>query len=214
METKPKKELTHDQIEELKARLLKAREAKLNKKRVDYVKIKESIKEEGLKKRTLNKIKTLVDKGAVKEDELKEILPQSNSEQPVNQIPVEKIVQEISNETRNQNPLPTKKQPTKKKEPEPIVNHKMIEDEYPSTKSKPIDIPRKEKDRFMKLVYYKEPSKKTLKKLEKLQESSSDSSDVSDTDEENEKPTTNKSKPVKNNDENEYYRNLAKLLYF
>ena len=34
METKPKKELTHDQIEELKARLLKAREAKLNKKRV------------------------------------------------------------------------------------------------------------------------------------------------------------------------------------
>ena len=44
METKPKKELTHDQIEELKAR-----EAKLNKKRVDYVKNKETIKEEGQK---------------------------------------------------------------------------------------------------------------------------------------------------------------------
>lgn len=212
METKPKKELTHDQIEELKARLLKAREAKLNKKRVDYVKNKETIKEEGLKKRTLNKIKTLVDKGAVKEDELKEILPQSNSEQTIKQIPVGKIVEEISNETLNQNPLPTKKQPSKKKEPEPIINHKMIEDEYPTAKSNPINIPRKEKDRFMKLVYYKEPSKKTLKKLEKLQESSSDS-DSSDTDEEMEKPT-NKSKPAKSNDENEYYKNLAKLLYF
>ena len=64
----------------------------------------------------------------------------------------------------------------------------------------------------MKLVYYKEPSKKTLKKLEKLQESSSDS-DSSDTEEEIEKPT-NKSEPAKSNDENEYYRNLAKLLYF
>ena len=210
METKPKKELTHDQIEQLKQRLLKAREAKLNRKRIDYVQKKEEIKEEAFKKRTLKKMKTLVDKGAVKEDELKEILPQSNSEQTVRQIPVGKIVEEISNETLNQNPIPTKKQPSKKKEPEPIISHKMIEDEEP--RSKPIDIPKKNKERFMKLVYYKEPSKKTLKKLEKIQESSSDS-DSSDTEEEIERPT-NKPNPAKTNDENEYYRNLAKLLYF
>jgi hypothetical protein len=211
METKPKKELTHDQIEELKARLLKAREAKLNKKRVDYVQNKDAIKEEGLKKRTMKKIQSLVEKGTVKEDELKQIIPKKEA---VQQIPVEKIVEEITNETMNQKPLPTKKELSKKKEPEPIIHHKMIEDEEPIKikRSQPIDVPRKEKDRFMKLVYYKEPSKKTLKKLEKLQESSSDS-DSSDTEEEIEKPTT-KSKPVKNNDENEYYRNLAKLLYF
>ena len=56
METKPKKELSPEQIEELKQRLLKAREAKLNRKRIDYVQKKEEIKEEGLKKRTLKKI--------------------------------------------------------------------------------------------------------------------------------------------------------------
>ena len=57
----------------------------------------------------------------------------------------------------------------------------------------------------MKLVYYKEPSKKTLKKLEKLQESSS-SSDESSEDE----------APVKQqqvNDEDAYYRALARKLY-
>lgn len=212
METKPKKELTHEQIEVLKQRLLKAREAKLSKKRVDYVQNKEAIKEEGLKKRTMKKIQSLVEKGTVKEDELTQIIVKKVA---VQQIPVEKIVEEITNETLNQKPLPTKKELSKKKEPEPIINHKMIEDEEPIKikKSQPIDIPRKEKDRFMKLVYYKEPSKKTLKKLEKIQESSSDSDDSSDTDEEIEKPTI-KSKPAKTNVEDEYYRNLAKLLYF
>ena len=195
METKPRKELTSEQIEVLKARLMKARETKLNRKRIDYVKNKEDIKEEGLKKRTLKKIQSLVEKGTVKEDELINIIPKKEA---VQQIPVEKIVQEISNETINQKPLPTKKQ---------ILNHKMIEDNEPT--SQPIDIPRKNKDRFMKLVYYKEPSKKTMKKLEKIQESSS-SDDSSDTDEEIEKPTIKS----KTNDENEYYRNLAKLLYF
>ena len=59
METKPKKELSPEQIEQLKQRLLNAREAKLNRKRIDYVQKKEEIKEEGLKKRTLKKIDLL-----------------------------------------------------------------------------------------------------------------------------------------------------------
>ena len=71
METKPRKELTSEQIEVLKARLMKARETKLNRKRIDYVKNKEDIKEEGLKKRTMKKIQSLVEKGTVKEDELR-----------------------------------------------------------------------------------------------------------------------------------------------
>ena len=133
METKPKKELTHDQIEELKARLLKAREAKLNKKRVDYVQNKDAIKEEGLKKRTMKKIQSLVEKGTVKEDELKQIIPKKEA---VQQIPVEKIVEEITNETMNQKPLPTKKELSKKKEPEPIIHHKMIEEDCKLLSSK------------------------------------------------------------------------------
>ena len=65
---------------------------------------------------------------------------------------------------------------------------------------------KKEKERFMKLVYYKEPSKKTLKKLEKLQESSSSSDESSSEDE----------APVRQpqvNNEDEYYRALARKLY-
>ena len=70
----------------------------------------------------------------------------------------------------------------------------------------PIDIPKKkEKDRFMKLIYYKEPSKKTLKKLEKLQESSSSSDESS----EDEAPIVKQQA----NDEDAYYRALAKRLY-
>jgi hypothetical protein len=208
METKPKKELTHDQIEELKARLLKAREAKLNKKRVEYVKNKDTIKEEGLKKRTLNKIKTLVDKGAVKEDELKDILPKKEA---VKQIPVDKIAEEITKEIPFEQPLPTKPiQKTKtQKQPDCIP----FEEPLPEPKvarSKPIDIPKKEKDRFMKLVYYKEPSKKTLKRLEKLQESSSSSESESE-EEAIIKDTEQTRKPQ--NDENAFYKSLAMKYY-
>ena len=59
METKPiykKKELTPEQIEVLKTRLLKARDTKLNHKRILYVENREELKEEALKKRTLIKI--------------------------------------------------------------------------------------------------------------------------------------------------------------
>lgn len=211
METKPKKELSPEQIEELKRRLLKAREAKLNRKRIDYVQKKEEIKEEGLKKRTLQKIKTLVDKGAVKEEDLLEYLPKKEAVSPFqkgadpqtpNEIPFEK-------------PLPTKQIAKTKpqKQPESIPFEEPLP-EPTISRSKPIDIPKtkKDKDRFMKLVYYKEPSKKTLKRLEKMQESSSSSESESESEEES---------PVKNSeqtrkpqmDENAFYKNLAMKYY-
>ena len=101
--------------------------------------------------------------------------------------------------------------------PKPVEQPAEIPFEEPLPKSKPhgmgwkypadpIDIPKKkEKDRFMKLVYYKEPSKKTLKKLEKLQESSSSDSESS----EDEAPIVKQQA----NDEDAYYRALAKRLY-
>jgi hypothetical protein len=206
METKPKKELTHDQIEELKARLLKAREAKLNKKRVDYVQKKEEIKEEGLKKRTLKKIQSLVEKGTVKEDELKEILPKKEA---VKQIPVDKIVEEVTKEIPFELPLPSKRVSKSEhiKQPEVIP----FEEPLKASKSKPVDIPKKDKDRFMKLVYYKEPSKKTLKRLEKLQESSSSSSESESEDECPFKDIQQPRKPQ--NDENAFYKHLAMKYY-
>ncbi len=214
-QAKPKKEMTAEQLEILKARLMKAREAKLTRDNKRYVANKEQIKEEGLKKRTMNKVKALGSKGAVKEEELKEILPKKEEPQKEEpkQIPINKVVDEIAKEIPFEKPLPKKRVPKPKPEPQPEVIP--FEKELPKPKphgmgwkypADPIDIPKKkEKDRFMKLVYYKEPSKKTLKKLEKLQESSS-SSDESSEDE----------APVRHqqvNDEDAYYRALAKRLY-
>ena len=203
---------------------MKAREAKLTRDNKRYVANKEQIKEEGLKKRTMNKVKALVSKGAVKEEELKEILPKKEEEPK--QIPINKvvddssrastIVDEITKEIPFEKPLPKKRAPKPKPEPQPEVIP--FEKELPTPKSKPhgmgwkypadpIDIPKKkEKDRFMKLVYYKEPSKKTLKKLEKLQESSSSDSESSS---EDEAPVVRQ----QTNDEDAYYRALAKRLY-
>jgi len=212
METKPKKELSPEQIEELKKRLLKAREAKLNRKRIDYVQKKEEIKEEGLKKRTLQKIKTLVDKGAVKEEDLNEILPRKET---VKQIPVDKIVEEITKEIPFEKPLPTKPIPKTKpqKQPESIPFEEPLP-EPTISRSKPIDIPKtkKDKDRFMKLVYYKEPSKKTLKRLEKMQESSSSSESESESEEESPVKNTEQTRKPQM-DENAFYKNLAMKYY-
>lgn len=208
METKPKKELSPEQIEELKQRLLKAREAKLNRKRIDYVQKKEEIKEEGLKKRTLKKIKTLVDKGAVKEEELMVYLPKKEG---AKQVPADKIVEELTTEIPFEQPLPTK--PIPKTKPQKQPDCIPFEEPLPEPKiarSKPIDIiPKKDKDRFMKLVYYKEPSKKTLKRLEKLQESSSSGSES-----ESEEETANTEQTRKPQiDENAFYKNLAMKYY-
>jgi len=213
-QARPKKEMTPEQLEILKARLMKAREAKLTRDNKRYVANKEQIKEEGLKKRTMNKVKALVSKGAVKEEELKEILPKKEEEPK--QIPINKVVDDIVKEVPFEKPLPKKRVPKPKAEPQPDVIP--FEEPLPKPKTKPhgmgwkfpadpIDIPKKkEKDRFMKLVYYKEPSKKTLKKLEKLQESSSSSDESSSEDE----------APVRQqavNNEDDYYRALVKRLY-
>ena len=213
-QARPKKEMTPEQLEILKARLMKAREAKLTRDNKRYVANKEQIKEEGLKKRTMNKVKALVSKGAVKEEELKEILPKKEEEPK--QIPINKVVDDIVKEVPFEKPLPKKRVP--KPKPEPVPEVIPFEEPLPKPKTKPhgmgwkfpadpIDIPKKkEKDRFMKLVYYKEPSKKTLKKLEKLQESSCSSDESSSEDE----------APVRQqavNNEDDYYRALAKRLY-
>ena len=214
-QAKPKKEMTAEQLEILKARLMKAREAKLTRDNKRYVANKEQIKEEGLKKRTMNKVKALVSKGAVKEEELKEILPKKEEEkkEEPKQIPINKVVDEIAKEIPFEKPLPKKRVPKPKPEPQPEVIP--FEKELPKPKphgmgwkypADPIEIPKKkDKDRFMKLIYYKEPSKKTLKKLEKLQESSSSDSESS----EDEAPIVKQQA----NDEDAYYRALAKRLY-
>jgi hypothetical protein len=217
-EPKPKRQLTPEQLEALKARLLKAREAKMARDTKRYDANKEQIKEEGLKKRTMNKIKTLVSKGAVKEEELKDILPKKEEETPIN-----KVVEEAVKEVPFEKPLPTKRVPKIKPQPQPAVIP--FEEELPPPrgtgwkyKSTPIDIPPKpEKNRFLKLVYYKEPSKKALKKLQKLQESSSSSSgEDSDSEPEFQHiPPQGRKQQVNKAalDDDAYYRALAKKLY-
>ena len=199
METKPRKELSHEQIEILKARLMKARERKLDKKREFYVENKEEIKGVALKKRTLKNVKTLVDIGAVKEDELMAYLPKKvtvKEKIPTKEIPFEEL-------------LPSKRVPKTKEEPQPKIIP--FEEPLPSPflKGANPQTPKKDKDRFMKLVYYKEPSKKTLKRLEKLQESSSSESESEE--EEVRKELEQTRKPQ--NDENEYYKKLAMKYY-
>ena len=198
---KPKRELTPEQLEVLKARLMKARQAKLDNDKASYNSNKEQIKEEGFKKRTLSKMKTLVSKGVVKDEELKEMLPK--------QIPINTVVNEIVKELPFDQPLPTKRIP----KPKPVKQPDIIpfEEELPKPKqSKPININKAKEPKFMKLIYYKEPSKKTMKKLEKMQESSSSDSDTESSDDE---PVVNNTvKPVLNT-EDEYYKQLARKFY-
>ena len=173
---KERKPMSSEQLEVLKARLIKARDAKLARV-----------------------------KGAVKDEVIK-------------QIPITKVVNEIAKEIPFEKPLPKKRVPKPKQQPQPDVIP--FEEPLPKPKphgmgwkmpkSEPVDIPqKKDKDRFMKLVYYKEPSKKTLKKLEKLQESSCSSDENSSDDE---APVV-RQQQVSNNNEDDYYRALAKRLY-
>ena len=199
---KPKRELTPEQLEVLKARLMKARQAKLDNDKASYNSNKEQIKEEGFKKRTLSKMKALVSKGVVKDEELQEMLPK--------QIPINTVVNEIVKELPFDQPLPTKRIP----KPKPVKQPDVIpfEQELPKPKpSKPITINKAKEPKFMKLVYYSEPSKKTMKKLSKMHESSSSDSDTESSDDEPVVKSNNR-KPVLNN-EDEYYKELAKKIY-
>jgi hypothetical protein len=166
---KERKPMTPEQLEVLKARLMKARDAKLA--RVN---------------------------GAVKDQ--------------VKQIPITKVVNEIVKELPFDKPLPKKRIP----KPKPVKQPDIIpfEEELPKPKPKqsdPIDIPqKKDKNRFCKIVYYSEPSKKTLKKLNKIQDSSSSESESSDEEPERQQPITIR-QPV--NNEDEYYKSLARKFY-
>ena len=166
---KKRKELTAEQLEVLKERLIKAREAKMKNDKSDYDKNKLIIKEENFKNRTMKKMKTLLNKGTLKEEELKEILPQ--------QMSVNKVVDEI----------------VKEKHPDLIPTAQV----------------KAKKDQFLKIIYYHEPSQKTLKKLQKIQESSSES-DISS--EEPEDFVKHEARPTENN-EDDYYRQLARKFF-
>lgn len=171
---KPKKVMTPEQLEILKARLMKARDAKIART-----------------------------KGATKEEP--------------KQIPIKNVVNEIVKETPFEKPLPKKRIP----KPKPVKQPDVIPFEEPlptpmgwkmPPPSDPINIPKKDKNRFCKIVYYSEPSKKTLKKLNKIQDSSSSESESESDDEPVRQPVaTTKPQPV--NDEDAYYRALAKRLY-
>ena len=171
---KPKKVMTPEQLEILKARLMKARDAKIART-----------------------------KGATKEEP--------------KQIPIKNVVNEIVKETPFEKPLPKKRIP----KPKPVKQPDVIPFEEPlptpmgwkmPPPSDPINIPKKDKNLFCKIVYYSEPSKKTLKKLNKIQDSSSSESESESDDEPVRQPVaTTKLQPV--NDEDAYYRALAKRLY-
>ena len=172
---KERKPMTPEQLEVLKNRLMKARDAKLARV-----------------------------KGAVKDEVVK-------------QIPITKVVNEIVKEIPFETLLPTKRIPKKRV---PVKQPAIIPFEIPlptkrlpkPKQTEPIDIPqKKDKNRFCKIVYYSEPSKKTIKKLNKIQDSSSsDSSSESDEEPERQQPV-NTRQPV--NNEDEYYKQLAKKFY-
>ena len=175
---KERKPMTPEQLEVLKNRLMKARDAKLKR-------VKEAV--------------------AVKDEVVK-------------QIPITKVVNEIVKELPFDKPLPKKRVPKPKPQPqpevipfdEPLPKPKPHGMGWKMPKSEPIDIPqKKDKNRFCKIVYYSEPSKKTLKKLNKIQDSSSSESESSDEPERQEPVNTRQ--PI--NNEDEYYKQLARKFY-
>ena len=172
---KERKPMTPEQLEVLKNRLMKARDAKLARV-----------------------------KGAV-----------AVKDEVVKQIPITKVVNEIVKEIPFDKPLPKKRIP----KPKPIITPDIIpfEEPLPAKRlpkpkhTEPIDIPpKKDKNRFCKIVYYSEPSKKTLKKLNKIQDSSSSESESSDEEPERQQPV-NTRQPV--NNEDEYYKQLSRKFY-
>ena len=189
---KERKPMTPEQLEVLKARLMKAREAKIvrDKKRYEYN--KEEVKIEMVKKRALTKVKKLVDAGTLKEEELKKVLPVKQEVKNETLIPVEIPFEE---------PLPSK--------PVNIPKPKKTPDVIPFEEPLPKPKKNKDKDRFLKIVYYKEPSKAALKKLQKIQDSSSEDESSDDENEE----TSSNSNPISQPSKDDYYRTLARQFF-
>jgi hypothetical protein len=204
---KERKPMTPEQLEALKARLMKAREAKIERDKKRYEYNKEEVKIEMVKKRALTKVKKLVDAGTLKEEELQKVLPVKQEVKNEMPIPVEIPFEE---------PLPSK--------PVNIPKPKIVPDVIPfeeQSKSNldskikdasfidPLPKPKKnkDKDRFLKIVYYKEPSKAALKKLQKIQDSSSE-------DESSDDESDQSSKVInKPSDDHLYYQSLARQFF-
>ena len=146
---KERKPMTPEQLEALKARLMKAREAKIERDKKRYEFNKDEVKKEAVKKRALTKVKKLVDAGTLKEEELQKVLPVKQEVKNEMPIPVEIPFEE---------PLPSK--------PVNIPKPKIVPDVIPFEEPLPKPNKNKDKDRFLKIVYYKEPSKAALKKLQ------------------------------------------------
>ena len=136
---KVRKPMTPEQLEVLKARLMKAREAKITRDKKRYEYNKEEVKIEMVKKRALTKVKKLVDAGTLKEEELKKVLPVKQEVKNETLIPVEIPFEE---------PLPSK--------PISIPKPKKTPDVIPFEEPLPKPKKNKDKDRFLKIVYYKE----------------------------------------------------------
>jgi hypothetical protein len=187
---KERKPMTPEQLEVLKARLMKAREAKITRDKKRYEYNKEEVKIEMVKKRALIKVKKLVDAGTLKEEELKKVLPVKQEVKIETPIPVEIPFEET---------LPSK--------PVSIPKPKKTPDVIPFEKPLPKPKKNKDKDRFLKIVYYKEPSKTALKKLQKIQDSSSE-------DESSDDESDQSSKVInKPSDDHLYYQSLARQFF-
>ena len=187
---KERKPMTPEQLEVLKARLMKAREAKIERDKKRYEFNKEEVKIEMVKKRALTKVKKLVDAGTLKEEELKKVLLVKHEVKIETPIPVEIPFEE---------PLPSK--------PVSIPKPKKTPDVIPFEESLPKPKKNKDKDRFLKIVYYKEPSKAVLKKLQKIQDSSSEDES---SDDESDQSSKFINKP---SDDHLYYQSLARQVF-
>ena len=203
---KERKPMTPEQLEALKARLMKAREAKIERDKKRYEFNKDEVKKEAVKKRALTKVKKLVDAGTLKEEELQKVLPVKQEVKNEMPIPVEIPFEE---------PLPSKPVniPKPKKAPdvipfeEPLPKPKIVPDVIPFEEPLPKPKKNKDKDRFLKIVYYKEPSKAALKKLQKIQDSSSEDES---SDGENDQSNKAIHQPF---DDHLYYQSLARQFF-
>ena len=228
---KERKPMTPEQIEALKARLMKAREAKIERDKKRYEYNKEEVKTEAIKKRALTKVKKLVDAGTLKEEELQKVIPGSLSHEAPRKLGDAPMNKEVKQEVKEvgssslekkvadvipfEEPLPSK--PINIPKPGSLSHEaprklgdapKKIPDVIPFEEPLPQPKKSKDKDRFLKIVYYKEPSKAALKKLQKIQESSSDdeSSDEEPANNQNVNQTTTST-------EDDYYRSLARQFF-
>ena len=157
------------------------------------------------------RVKKLVDAGTLKEEELQKVLPVNQErlqeprgsksqevKQEVKEVGSSSVEKKVADVIPFEEPLPSK--------PITIPKPKKIPDVIPFEEPLPKPQKNKDKDRFLKIVYYKEPSKAALKKLQKIQESSSDdeSSDEEHANTQNVNQTTT---------EDDYYRSLARQFF-